>query len=433
MIFLYRILFLPLLLLSAPYYLYRMCKRGGYGRDWKHRLGDYKDSVPARANRKRVWIHAVSVGESLAVKPMIDRLLQDSQIEVILSTTTSTAYQLISEWKIGDRFFYCIFPIDFWLFSKRAWNHLQPDLMLLAEGELWGEHLHQATQRKVPVCLINARLSDRSYQRYQKISIARNFLLSKLTAIYCQSSQDEERFSSLLNNNTNVHTLGNLKLDVVSHQSSSEDKAKLYQELGFIEQDQPITVLLGSSTWPGEEELFLQIFPQLREKFADKIDLRLLLVPRHAERRKEIIQLLEKTPYPYHVRSSGTLASPETLVTLADTTGELGTLTQIADLVVIGKSFPPHTEGQTPVEAAQVGKAIICGPSMSNFRVITRSLLESQAILQSSPDQLSAHIEELLSDDQNRQQLGTQAAAWARSHQGSTDRHLTKIAQLLSQ
>ena len=431
MIYLYRILFLPLLLLASPYYLWRMWKRGGYGRDWKHRFGHYGESLPAKANRKRVWLHAVSVGEALAVKPLIELFLQEENTEVILSTTTSTAYKLISAWNTLPRFYTCIFPIDFWLFSRRAWNNISPDLMLLAEGELWGEHLYQAKKRNTPVCLVNARLSDRSFRRYQKLPLVRNFMLAPLTAIYCQSPQDEERFSSLFSQNIAIVTLGNIKLDTSPPTLRENDKELWFQELGFHDTGKPRLVVLGSSTWEGEEKLLLQNFHELRERFQEKMDLRLLIVPRHAERRKEIIQLLQSQSLSFHVRSQTKQAARDTLIYLADTTGELALLTQLADIVVVGKSFPPHTEGQSPVEAAYAGKAIICGHGMSNFRIIVRSMKEANALTQIAPQELSGTLKMLLADDDLRKDFSRRAHVWINTHKGATARHFKKLASYL--
>ena len=158
MIWIYRVLFLPLLLVTLPYYLRRMLKRGGYARDFHHRLG-FLDRVPAKtAGVKRIWIQAVSVGELLAAAPLLESLQGDAGIEVVLTTTTSTGYTLARERYNDLAAALGVFPLDFWPCSSLAWRRVDPDLVILLEGELWPEHLHQARVRDVPVLLVNARL-----------------------------------------------------------------------------------------------------------------------------------------------------------------------------------------------------------------------------------------------------------------------------------
>jgi 3-deoxy-D-manno-octulosonic-acid transferase len=163
MIWVYRILFLPALICSLPYHLWRMWRRGGYRHDFHHRFGLVDRPPPKAPGVKRIWIQAVSVGEAQALGPLLARLREQPNLEIILTTTTSTAYQIIREKYARDVQKVGVFPLDFWPFSRSAWRRLEPDLAVLMEGELWPEHLHQAHARKVPVALINARMSNRSY------------------------------------------------------------------------------------------------------------------------------------------------------------------------------------------------------------------------------------------------------------------------------
>jgi len=158
MLWLYRIIFLPALVLSAPVYLRRMRRRGGYGGNFTQRFGAH-DGLPAkRPGVKRVWLQAVSVGEMLAIAPMLEALAKEGGTEVYLTTTTSTGYRLAKERYTGLTIGIGYFPLDWWLFSRRAWRHIAPDLVILTEGERWPELIHQATKRHVPVLGINARL-----------------------------------------------------------------------------------------------------------------------------------------------------------------------------------------------------------------------------------------------------------------------------------
>ncbi|HKK18793.1 MAG TPA: glycosyltransferase N-terminal domain-containing protein, partial [Opitutales bacterium] len=350
MILLYRILFLPALLLALPYYLFRMWRRGGYARDFQHRLGRFRRLEAPSGGKTRIWLQAVSVGEVLAVGPLIDELQKGGKVEIVLTTTTSTGYTEARK-RYADRVLSLgIFPLDFWLFSRLAWKRIQPDAVILMESELWPEHLHQARRRDVPAYLVNARMSDNSFRRYARLPSFARRLLGRFSAIFPASKQDGERLESLGADPGRIHTTGSIKLDVpLPGQVDRNARERLMDELGFkAEGGNSPLILLGSSTWPGEESALIRILTQLR---AGGLDLRLLLVPRHAERGPEIKGLLEQQSLAWHQRSNGKPPGGEIIIHLADTTGELSRLSQVADVAFIGKSLAPNDGGQTPIEA----------------------------------------------------------------------------------
>lgn len=431
MIWIYRVLFLPLLLVTLPYYLRRMLKRGGYARDFHHRLG-FLDRVPAKtAGVKRIWIQAVSVGELLAAAPLLESLQGDAGIEVVLTTTTSTGYTLARERYNDLAAALGVFPLDFWPCSSLAWRRVDPDLVILLEGELWPEHLHQARVRDVPVLLVNARLSDRSYKRYRKAPGAA-WLLRQPAAILASTRQDLERFIEIGARPENVTLTGNLKFDVQNKSELTPEEVRgLRGEMGFYSgQNSPDPlVILGSSTWPGEEEALLET---LAAALDQGIECRLLLVPRHAERRAEIEILLQSRPHPCHFRSRDPQAPDSTLVYVGDTTGELKILTQAADIAFIGKSLPPHCEGQTPIEAAALGKPLLFGPGMTNFREMSRSLLAAGAARQAADAQdLKQNLLHLLRDAEARKNMAEAARDWHKSNQGAVTKTLAAIRRFL--
>ena len=260
------------------------------------------------------------------------------------------------------------FPLDWWLFSRRAWRRIAPNLVILTEGERWPEHIYQAATQGVPVVCINARVSDRSYRRLRAFRPAARLTLDGITRLLASSTQDESRFAELGFPRERLQTTGSIKLDVTIPPLSGEEKAQLRRELGLSAG----LVLMGSSTWPGEEAALLDALRQTRGRGHT---CSLLIVPRHAERRPEIEQLLAGSGLGFHFRTSGAAAG-EVDVAVADTTGEMRRLLQLADLIFVGKSLPPHTEGQTPVEAAALEKPILFGPGMGNFRLIARDLLD---------------------------------------------------------
>ena len=435
MIWIYRILFLPLLLLAAPYYLWRMRRRGGYAESFSHRFGGTDALPPKVAGRKRIWLQAVSVGEMLAIAPLLAAFRKEGNTEVYLTTTTSTGYKLAKEKYGALTIGIGYFPLDFWFFSARAWGRVQPDLCILMEGERWPEHVHQAASRGVPVLSVNARLSDRSFRRSMRFNFLLRPLSRGITKILCASRRDEQRFKSLGFAPEILQTTGNLKLDVDIPPLSATELEQLRQALGLGGG----LILLGSSTWPGEEEALVTALKLARSK---GLSVSLLLVPRHAERREELRGLLEKSGLTFHFRSEGPFfakasqgnsnANTSVDVAVGDTTGELRKFTQLADLAFIGKSLAPHDGGQTPVEAALLGKPALHGPHMTNFREIIRTLTEAEAVRKVETHEQLVHVTlELLQDEIRRAELIDAARLWTAGNRGATERTLAVIRELL--
>jgi len=425
MLWLYRLLYLPALLLGAPYYLWRMRRRGGYRGSFGQRLGRVADLPPKTPGRPRIWLQAVSVGEMLAIGPMLEAWQREKSVEIYLTTTTSTGYRLACERYAGIVAGLGYFPLDWWPFSRRAWRQVQPDLVILTEGERWPEHIHQAHRRGVPVVCVNARLSDRSYRRMQRVRWAVASLLGGVTRVLACSEHDAERFRELGIPADRIQSTGNIKLDVAIPRLDEAGRARLRHELGL-----PPTglILMGASTWAGEEAALIEAFRAAR---ALGVDCALLLVPRHAERRGELEELLGASGFPFHLRSRGA-ATGTVDVAVGDTTGELRLFLQLADVAFVGKSLPPHTEGQTPVESAALGRALVFGPGMANFRAIARELVEQGGVVQ-VPDAaaLQSVVVALLRDPDRRAALGAAAQAWHRANVGAVERTLAEVKRVL--
>lgn len=413
------------MLLSAPYYGWRMLRRGGYGLDFSHRFGLQKDLPPVAAGKKRVWIQAVSVGEIEAIAPLVDLLCESGKVEVVLTTTTSTGYAVLRN-KYADKILYGgIFPFDFFPFSRSAWRRIKPDAVVLMESELWPEHLHTAKSKKVPAMLVNARMSDKSFRRYSRVPYLARRLLDKLSLIAVSGEIDFSRFISLGANPRKTICTGNLKFDTRPAAMLDENgKLELRKQLGF---NADSFVLLGSSTWPTEEEMLLKAAEKIR---AAGIDCRLLLVPRHAERRAEIIELIKNLPH--CVRSREKQARDGTLVYLADTTGELRTLTQIADLAFIGKSLPPNEGGQSPIDCSASSVPMVYGSHMSNFRRICQTLEESAAAVKvANADAAVSEIVRLAKNKNARTVLAESAKKWHDSNIGAAKRDFDAVMKIL--
>jgi 3-deoxy-D-manno-octulosonic-acid transferase len=462
MIWVYRILFFPALFFMLPYYLLRMWRRGGYGSGFSQRFGAVtlppKDAVmlpsksadavntpdapgapdtPVGGPKKRVWLQAVSVGEMQAIAPLLQTLKARGDVEVYLTTTTSTGRRIAMERygeksKSGLAVGVGYFPLDWWIFSARAWRRVQPDLVILMEGERWPEHIAQARKRGVPVLAVNARLSDRSYSRMKTWRrVAMPLIQRGITRALTCSEIDAERFRELGFAAEQVVVTGNIKWDVTIPPLGADEKAALRKEAG-LGADVRELILLGSSTWPGEEGACVAALRAVR---AAGVAARLLLVPRHMERRGEVEALLEKEAAPagltWHFRSRGA-ATGTVDIAVGDTTGELRKFTQLADLVFVGKSLGANTEGQTPVEAAVLGRAILFGPGMTNFREISARLVNAgAAIVVRNGDELCAVAVRVLSDAAVREKMMAASDACHRVNQGAVARTAGIVVETL--
>lgn len=418
MIWCYRLIFLPILLLALPYYAYRMWRRGGYGKDFEHRFGCFHKLPAPAADKHRIWLQAVSVGEILAVGPLIEALNKDPRIEIVLTTTTSTGYAEARKRYAEKVLSIGVFPLDFWLFSKITWDRIQPNCLILTESELWPEHLHRAKKTGTPAYLVNARISDRSFGRYQKVAGLAARMLSKFDQIFAASDLDHERLSQLGAPADRVTVSGNIKFDVpVRTILNDTEKETLRQELGFPPN---AFVLIGASTWPGEESVLLNAQQLL---INSGLDCRLLIVPRHAERAPEIVRILESQPLSWHQRSKATSPQRSVHIHLADTTGELATLCQAAHLAFIGKSLPPNNGGQTPIEAAGLGIPELLGPNMQNFRAVVKSLVQAGAAVQvETTEELMKAINTLALDSAQRNKMQQAGLNWHQQNRGSSQR-----------
>ncbi|CAA6693841.1 MULTISPECIES: 3-deoxy-D-manno-octulosonic acid transferase [unclassified Lentimonas] len=432
MIWLYRLLYLPALLIALPYYGFRMWRRGGYAKDFQHRLGRFRRLDPPAAGKKRIWLQAVSVGEILAIGPLIQALQADNTIEIVLTTTTSTGYAEARKRYKGQVCSIGVFPLDFWLFSRLAWKRIQPDAIILTESELWPEHLHRARKNEVPTFLVNARISDTSFKRYQKVPRLAKRLLQKLDYVFAASDLDKTRLLTLGTKQATTASTGSIKFDVsIGERLNEAAHTALLKELGFdtpTNQPKPF-ILLGSSTWPGEEAALLRIQEKI---IATGVDCRLLLVPRHAERGAELVRLLKEQPLNWHQRSQGQTTTEPTRIQLADTTGELTRLSQVADLAFIGKSLAPNMGGQTPIEAAGLGIPILMGPNMTNFKDVSKSLVRSGAAhVAADESSLEKGIANLVKDEDARQSMSQAGKDWHAKNKGSSERIANSILKAL--
>jgi 3-deoxy-D-manno-octulosonic-acid transferase len=389
--------------------------------------------LPDKTGRKRIWIQAVSVGELLAIGPLLRIIGKEENWEVVLSTTTSTGYR-VAQSKYGQTALAIgHFPLDFLPCSRRAWNRIKPDLVIMVDSELWPEHLHQARNRDIPVAIVNARLSDRSAKRLRNSNWIRKLIVPSRLTVLASSKIDAEKWLKIGVDSENLKTTGNLKFDHAPDKILDEtEKEALLIELGLkVSSNEPNPIVLfGASTWPGEEDCLLQF---LEDKNAQKVPLRLVLVPRHAERGDDIAALLRKRSMPWFRRSTKTGEGGEKAkVCLADTTGELSQLMQVSDVVFVGKTMPPNQGGQNPVEAASFGIPLVFGPNTQNFSEMFETLTDSGGgIRVANGEQLDQELSNLLHDDARRKSMGNSARAWKTEQEGATEQTYSVLRGLL--
>jgi len=411
-------------LFFLPGLLVKYRNRGGWKSTYGERFGRFS---PQRLRelkefRGAVWIHAVSVGETVVALNLVRALLKRRPgLRVVISTTTTTGQELArNNCPENATVIFC--PIDFWWMVERVFDIIRPSMLVIFETEIWPNLICEAKNRRIPLVLANGRMSDHSVRGYRRFGIFFGPLLAKFDRLLVQSEADAERYHEV-SPRANVTVCGNMKFD----QEVPEDPGDPGLEACFG--DAPRTVLLGASTHHGEEELLTRVFNDLKAEFPD---LKLVIVPRHAERGADIAAMLDSKCVRYLRRSTGKAAESPVDVLLADTTGEMLKFIKSADVVVMGKSLAGHDEGHNLIEPAMLGKAIVTGHVLRNFRFLLRVLKEADAVeTVANDEELVPTLRRLLADPEARAALGERAKAAIGKHRGATERTVAEIEKLL--
>src|SRR5215468_3893756 len=371
-----------------PYFIYQAVFDRKYVGNFGQRLGLLPDMAPgALPNalndetgsglRQAIWIHAVSVGETLAAKPLIAALkMRFPQYSLIISTTTETG-QAVARSRVTEADGICYFPID-WRFSvRRALDVIRPRIVILMESELWLNFLSECEARRVPVIVANGRISDRSFERSRVFGFFSRRLYGLVTRFAMQSGLDAERATALGAKTERVTVTGNLKFEIGDAKEAPRiaEMAKAFA-LG------PAPLIIAGSTTEGEEEIVLEAFEGLRKENAFK-RVRLLIAPRHPERFDAVARLLKSSQLRLARRTSPEGNCDAADVILLDTVGELAAIYGFASVVFVGGSLVPKG-GHNILEPALHAKPIVVGPHMENFREIASEFLRRGALLQLS-------------------------------------------------
>jgi 3-deoxy-D-manno-octulosonic-acid transferase len=422
-------LFYPIgLFFFLPGQITKLLRRGNYRHKSGQRFGSYDNEVRARLSAHRcTWIHAVSVGEVAVALKLCAKLRRlDPEFFCVLTTTTTTGFQVANA-EPNDRMEVLYSPLDFWPITRRAFAAIRPVRIILVEAEVWPNLAAEARNRRIPLALVNARLSKRSEARFHRFRPLTAPTFGCLDAVCVQEQDDVERWVALGVARERIHHVGSIKYDPLDVRLNPDLPLQILRAFG-IDSDRPI--LFGGSTHAGEEEILGKIFQHLR---ADFPSFTMIVAPRHVERAGEIRIALQQLGLSVSLRSeagAASLSPPDCL--LLDTTGELQHWYAVATIVFVGKSLTSRG-GQNPVEPILAGKPVLFGPHMENFSALAQALVANEAAVQvRDPNSLQQKITWLLRDREAALRLVANAEAVLARHSGATERTAAIVMQLRS-
>tara|TARA_R110000868_G_scaffold33587_1_gene121710 strand:- start:9874 stop:11133 length:1260 start_codon:yes stop_codon:yes gene_type:complete len=416
-----RLAYTFLLTLIMPVLLCRIWWRGRQNPGYRQRVGERLGWVIAQTQPGAIWIHAVSVGETLAAAPLIEQLLQDYPDRTIWITSTTPTGAAQVERLFGNRVKRSFMPYDlplcWWLFCRRV----KPVCLVVMETELWPNLLACCQQRRIPALLANARLSARSARGYARLAALTRPMLQRLTRVAVQNEVDGQRFLDLGLPPARLTVCGSLKYDVVVPTSIEDQAHDLRQGWGA---DRPVVLL--ASSHEGEEALLMAAARQWMQRWPQLL---LVLVPRHPERFDPVAQTCLDESF-IVARRSRQESGNGCQIYLADSMGEMLLLLAAADVVVMGGSLVPRG-GHNPIEPAALGKPVLMGPHYFNFQAVVDELEAEKALQLTTSSSLVTDVARLLDDPQQRQQMGYAGQNKVRHSRGTVARLAAEVAVLL--
>ncbi|GLQ32497.1 lipid IV(A) 3-deoxy-D-manno-octulosonic acid transferase [Litoribrevibacter albus] len=405
--FLYSVLWYVLLPLVMLRLAYRSRKAPAYGERVAERFGLFRYD----SSKEAIWVHSVSVGETLAAAPLVKQLLKKyPECQVVVTTMTPTGSERVKA-LFGDSVFHVYAPYDFPIAVKRFYKKIRPKMAIIMETELWPNTLKIADQQHIPVVLANARLSERSAAGYKKVGFVSEEMLKCLTLIAAQNEPDAERFRSLGVSDQQLYVTGSIKFDVQIPDGLSEQAFQLRKCLG---NDRDI--FIAASTHEGEESQLLDLYQQLKRVLPELL---LVIVPRHPERFRSVEQLIVRRGLSVARRSKGEACSDSTDVYLGDTMGEMMLMYQASDVVFMGGSLVEHG-GHNPMEPAALGKPILTGTHTFNFDEIMKRMIESGSVKQiKNSIELMSEVQQLFTDGDLYQRMSKASIDVVKKNQGA--------------
>jgi 3-deoxy-D-manno-octulosonic-acid transferase len=422
--FLYSVVLAVGMSASLPYWLFQMARHGKYRKGLAERLGRLPSRLQLPGREERViWVHAVSVGEVLAVAGLVEELgRRFPQHQIFISTTTDTG-QALARQRFGEgNVFY--FPMDFAFAIRPYLQALRPQLVVIAETEFWPNFMRLAHASGARIAVVNARISDRSFPRYRRFRRWLRRVLANVDLFLAQTSEDAARLRDIGASPERVHVGGNLKFDI----PAPAPTAIVESVRSSITASAAGPVLVCGSTVDGEEPLLLKAFENLLVEHPRAV---MILAPRRPERFPGVIALLEHMSIRFSRRSQWNGEALTGGVFLLDTIGELAALYALADVAFVGGSLVEQG-GHNIIEPAQHGVATVVGNHTENFRDIVSLLQSRDAVRIVGPAELPLMLLELLANDEERRALGQRAAETTRSQVGATARTAGELGELLT-
>jgi 3-deoxy-D-manno-octulosonic-acid transferase len=416
----YNILFTLLAPLWVPWMWWRT-KQRKESPNWTERQGNYEKSLPKKPKgEKRIWLHAVSVGEVVAARPILEEFRkQTPNAKIVLSVTTSSGHQTARE-KLEGLFDYLIyFPIDAARFQLRAMQWVRPDVVAIMETELWFNFLWAADVFDTPVYLVNGRSSDRAFARSMKFRWFFQAMLKYVKSCLVQTETDKKRYESL--GASSAEVFGNTKFDEAAGISLA-DSSQWKQELGIPADKQ--VVVVGSTRSEQEESWVLDAyFKNSNAVFVH--------APRHLETAPRIIEAFNKRNNQGKVIGSRSKKESGDYIIL-DSYGELGAVYSVADLVIIGGGFDT-LGGQNLIQPLALGKPVLHGQNMFNFRdVAAASVRDGASVICATSEELGQKVQELLNETIKRNQMGQAASRLVHDNLGASERYAKQIVSHLN-
>ena len=411
-----RFVYTVLIFLSLPFALLRILLRDAKNSNWIRKLKNQLGFVP-KIPGKVIWLHCVSVGEFNAAKPLIDMIFINFPLhQIVISTTTITGSEAVEKY-YKSQVIHCFFPFDVPFIVSSFLKKIKPVACILLETEIWPNLITKLKHKNIPVMLVNARLSKKSYKKYKKFSPKLiNMTLNNLSLICSQNESSSKRLISLGATN-NIITTGSLKFD-----SNEPNNSETIQALKNITGDRKIVVF--ASTRKGEEFQIIKSYLKLKSKF----NALLIIVPRHPERFNEVFSMANETGLNVKRRSLGGHCEQDTDILIGDSMGEMMSYLIISDIAFIGGSLT-NNGGQNMLEAASLSKPIIFGTSVFNFEEISKRLLDDGSAIQvRNAEELMKTISELLLDDEKRRLIGESAKTTFENNRGATTKIFNAIA-----
>ncbi|PST92990.1 3-deoxy-D-manno-octulosonic acid transferase [Photobacterium sp. NCIMB 13483] len=421
-----RVFYTLLLALAAPLLLWGLYRtkpgKPRFGARWKEHFGFTPRLATATAP---IWIHAASVGEAIAIVPVIKALKQAyPEQAIVVTTTTSTGAEQVA--KLGELVEHRYMPIDFAWCVRRFLKTIKPQLFLIVEKELWLNTLSCVHNQKIPTIIVNARLSERSAKRYHSFSFFTHQLLNKIDKILCLHDDDAQRFIDIGAQQHQIAVTGSIKYDITIANTVFEQAQSLRQQLG---KQRPIFV--AASTHQGEDEQVLDAYQLVQQQFTNAL---VIIVPRHPQRFDSVAKLAIDRDLNVHRRTDTTPIKANTQLYLADTMGEMLVMLATADVTFMGGSLVGEkVGGHNLLEPAAVAKPAITGPSFYNFEDITQQLLTAGAIeICQDSHQLALQLIALFNDPERQQKMGAQGQRIVLENQGAVDKTVTNISPYLT-